>query len=224
VAAIEDASAPIACITLDNGSAQIKGIAGTATFLNDPGDVLTPKHVVEELIKIRGQSGSACTFAVYVPKTRWASVGVTLDAQYFGIGECQMDSTLDVAACHLQANPSTFPGIASVVRTIKLQSAPIADGTAIAFTGFPLHSIRPITSKGDIAARYISVDGSPRSLALDRNAWPGASGSAVYLADGSVVGIVIRTGISEAEGLAYALPTPDIVDFLTRYGFRVTRK
>lgn len=80
----------------------------------------------------------------------------------------------------------------------------------MAFTGFPLRSRRPVTSKGIIA----SYNARLQQVFIDKVAWPGASGSPLYVASGQVVGMVHKRGIGAVEGLAFARPAVLIRDFL----------
>ncbi len=73
-----------------------------------------------------------------------------------------------------------------------------------------MQSIYPVTSKGNIAS-YVP---SQKQFAIDKNVWPGASGSPVYDMDGNVIGLVIKGGFNEGAGLAYARSTDYILDFL----------
>ena len=54
----------------------------------------------------------------------------------------------------------------------------------------------------------------PRDLIVDKNAWPGASGSPVYTDKGMIVGILIQRGFNDASGLAFVRTTPYVQKFL----------
>ena len=49
---------------------------------------------------------------------------------------------------------------------------------------------------------------------VDKSAWPGASGSPVYTANGKVIGLVTQAGLGVGSGLAYAVPSDTIIEFL----------
>jgi V8-like Glu-specific endopeptidase len=70
----------------------------------------------------------------------------------------------------------------------------------------------PITSQGHIASYSVRTN----EFLIDKNAWPGASGSPVYGAEGEVIGLIIQRGLGDGSGLAYARPADFIVDFLRR--------
>jgi hypothetical protein len=90
------------------------------------------------------------------------------------------------------------------------------DGTEIAFTGFPLQLRDPLTVRASVAC-YQAVWENDRPvprLLVDRVAWPGSSGSPVYLASGRVIAILIGGGKDEATGMTIiraALPIRDML-------------
>ena len=43
------------------------------------------------------------------------------------------------------------------------------------------------------------------ALVIDKNAWPGASGSLVFDSKGNIVGMVVQRGFNDASGLAFAI-------------------
>ena len=87
----------------------------------------------------------------------------------------------------------------------------------MAFTGFPLQIMQPITARGTVAGYAGNQeDLEPREIIIDHNNWPGASGSAVYLSSGKVVGLILKRGLNDAVGLAFARSSKFIVDFLAK--------
>jgi hypothetical protein len=119
-----------------------------------------------------------------------------------------MDRSLDNALCP--------PGEDLSVRKhdLHLKATPVQfdwaippDGTHVAFTGFPLRARDPMTFRADVAAfRVPWPDESMPELVLDHGALPGFSGSPVYLANGKVVGILVKDGKDEAAGAGSMLP------------------
>lgn len=77
--------------------------------------------------------------------------------------------------------------------------------------------IVPITSKGFIGG---SVGGLPNAhwfdYVIDKAAWPGASGSPLYLANGNVVGMIRAAGQNAGSGISWARGTTVILDFLAK--------
>jgi V8-like Glu-specific endopeptidase len=91
---------------------------------------------------------------------------------------------------------------------VRFEDSEQRAATAVAFTGFPLQSLDPITSRGYIAAYTSQVAGLGKTeMLIDRTAWPGDSGSPVYLEDGRVIGMVQKRGTGNAEGIAFVRPT-----------------
>ena len=120
------------------------------------------------------------------------------------------------------------------------------EGSAIAFTGFPIGAVLglyPVTHRGIIAAvtpTIIPVDDSRQiSIAmikrlrdpylvyqLDATAYPGNSGSAMYdIETGKVIGIINKvfvqeskeTVISKPSGITYAIPVKYLHQLLKKH-------
>jgi len=215
IGSIQRAIVPIVCTQVDEKNEwQIKRIIGTGFLINREGYFLTAGHVVLEWEKISAAFGP-CFPAVYIPKTPWGERNRKAVAQvrWSRFDECKYESGADVAVCKLLENPFTNPIISKNVTPLKLGSiVNHADGSPVAFTGFPLGFHVPVTSKGYIAA----YSGGDKKLLIDKSAWPGASGSPVYDADGKVIGLLIATGLAEGAGLTYAEPADVVLEFLSK--------
>jgi V8-like Glu-specific endopeptidase len=97
---------------------------------------------------------------------------------------------------------SKHPDITFDVAAVSTERPP--DGTPVFFTGFPLQATDPVTSMGSIAG--YPADNSYSTVIIDKNAWPGASGSPIYLFDGrTVIGMVTRTGTGDSAGLSFGI-------------------
>lgn len=131
----------------------------------------------------------------------------------------------------------------------KLPTMQLADGewqvdaTEIAFTGFPIGAVLglyPVTHRGIISARTPIVNPSPSSqqltieavkrlrepfftYQLDATAYPGNSGSAVYLKEnGKVIAILNSVHVKETKeevlnkpsGISYAIPVKYLLKIL----------
>jgi hypothetical protein len=106
---------------------------------------------------------------------------------------------------------SKHPEISFDVATVSTERPP--DGTSVFFTGFPLQATDPITSIGAIAG--YSAGDSYSTVFIDKNAWPGASGSPIYLLDGkTAIGMVTRTGTGDSAGLSFGIAGERIVAVL----------
>lgn len=209
------ASVPIACATDVAGKIGILNINGSGFFVNRRGDIVTAQHVVAAL--------GGCIPAIYVPRSAWSFTDETVDAKWYRISSCDQDAGLDIAVCHLVANPFSDPAIHTPLETVAFDIETKPEGTAVAFTSFALNNVHPITSVGIVAGYF--WENHQRFLLVDKGAWYGASGSALYAADGRVVGIVLQAGTCETstqgscryDGLTFAQTAGFIDGFLTRH-------
>jgi len=179
---------------------------------------LTAGHVFNNWEKI-DKSGGECFPAIYTIVGGWQAD--TTRIHWFRFATCRRNKVADIAVCKPQDNPFLAEDVKRQINFVtftKLQSR--EDGTPIAFTGFPLNFLRPITAKGNIAS-YIEAE---QKIVIDNSAWPGASGSPVYRYDGQVLGIIIKRGKNEGTGLAYARVTESIIGFLTRNNIKFHQK
>ncbi len=207
---IKKTTVPIVCgAPAIDGTFKVTKTIGSAFFINDEGYFLTAGHVLDDWDKIDKSKGD-CFPAVYIPKGGWESL---TDVQWFRFSNCVRPSNADVAVCKSIANPFTMEDVRRQIEfAIFGTYSTLVDGTPVAFTGFPLDSLRPITSTGNIAS-YIKID---KLIIIDKNAWPGASGSPVFLLGGKVIGVLIKRGINEGSGLAYAVTAESVLEFLSK--------
>jgi S1-C subfamily serine protease len=161
-----------------------------------------------------------CRWAIYVPQTSWKGRSAETQLKYYILKECITSTGTDIAVCYPAANPFLDAEVKNHVETLKFGNLEDhADGSAVAFTGFPLGRMFPVTSKGYIAA-YIPTE---NELLIDKSAWPGASGSPVYDENGQVLGLLIKRGTNESAGLAFARPTKFLLDFLRHYKIAIEK-
>ncbi len=214
---IKRVTVPVVCgASLPDGSLKVTSTIGSAFFINKEGYFMTAGHVLDDWDKIDRRSGD-CFPVLYVPKEGWQNLEAV---RWLRFRDCIRSSDVDIAVCKPIDNPFQLHDIKQKIGFATFTSQPLPDGTPVAFTGFPLESLRPITSLGDIA----SSDRNSHRVIIDRSAWPGASGSPVYLDDGRVIGVLIKRGTNDASGLAYALTTEAIFDFLNKKGIDFNRK
>lgn len=214
ISSIQRAIVPVVCAQVNGEEWTIKRIIGTGFFINRDGYFLTAGHVVANWEQINLSFGP-CVPAIYIPEASWSERSRTpqIKVQWFRFSDCKYSRDVDVAVCKPILNPFTNEVIAKVISPLRLGNAAIqADGSPVAFTGFPLGFHVPVTSKGYVAA-YAAAD---KKLIIDKSAWPGASGSPVYDAEGKVIGLVIETGLAEGAGLTYSRPVDLIREFLAR--------
>ena len=207
------AAVPIVCgAATESGSFRVAKIMGSAFFINEQGGFMTAAHVLDGWDKIDRRQGD-CAPAIYMAIGGWKNDVPTPKVRAFFFSQCNRDDTIDIAVCKPIANPFTDEVVRQQVRFLTFGAfSGQRDGTAAAFTGFPLEFLRPVTSKGSIAS-YVAAD---KELVIDKAAWPGASGSPVYLPDGTVIGVVRQAGRGLGSGLAYARPAELIVEFLSK--------
>ncbi len=209
------ASVPIACATDVQGKISIRNINGSGFFVNRQGDVVTAQHVVAAL---RG-----CIPAIYVPRSGWSFTDEIVDAKWYRISSCDQDASVNIAVCHLVANPFTDPTLHTALEVVGFDISTQPEGAPVAFTSFALNNVHPITSVGIVAGYF--WENHRRFLLVDKGAWYGASGSALYEADGRVVGIVLQAGMCETstqgscryDGLTFAQTAGFIDGFLTQH-------
>jgi len=212
VQGIKDVCVPVLCgaPTPDN-IFKITKMVGSGFFINSEGYFLTAGHVIDDWEKIDKSKGD-CFPAVYFPVRGWDS-GLTILTRWFPFADCVRPNDLDVAVCKTVDNPFIDPKTITRIKVATFDNSPsIADGTPVAFTGFPLNFQHPVTSIGHIAS-FIEI---ANLLIIDKAAWPGGSGSPVYLANGKVVGVLTKWGINEGIGLSYAIKAKSILEFLSK--------
>ena len=182
-------------------------IIGSGFFINRDGYVLTAAHVIVALTNFGAEH--QCSGGIYIPLTSWKDSNTTLKP--IEIGECISNADIDVAVCKAKSNPFLDIDVKNNIYALRFASVAVYDdGSAVAFTGFPLEMVAPVTSKGYIAS-YLTPK---KELVIDKNTWPGASGSPVYDERGIVLGMIIKRGLDEGTGLAYARPADSIIEFL----------
>jgi S1-C subfamily serine protease len=203
---------PIVCAQIEPNKLKIVKVMGSGFFINRQGGAITAAHIMQTWDQV--PKNEACVPAVYVPFVPWKNRIDNREIKAFALRtSCRANIGADIVYCLTIDNPFLDASVKNSIAPIALgNSAPPVDGTPIAFTGFPLEYFYPVTSKGYVAG-YLPA---AKQLIIDKSAWPGASGSPVYTADGKVIGMVIQAGVAHGSGLAYARPTNFILDFLQR--------
>ena len=134
----------------------------------------------------------------------------------FVASDCRIDDTADIARCKTIEDPSKAGKIVTQPTALEIASDVRPDGTAVAFSGFPVNGLIPYTARANIAG-YQVVEMGPkhglhlRMLVLDKQAWPGSSGGPVYGVDARVVGMLLQAG----NGLAFARPGARLNEFVS---------
>jgi hypothetical protein len=128
-----------------------------------------------------------------------------------------VDENFDLAKCATVANLLNPKYSAYRPEPVTIDDSIKDAGVSVAFTGFPLENVTPLTSVGIIGGYVMdNTVGIPYGkLMIDKAAWPGASGSPVYSAgDAHVVGMIIQTGTGMGAGIAYGRTGIAISTFL----------
>jgi S1-C subfamily serine protease len=206
---VKQSIVPIACATQPDaqGVVTVKKIKGTAFFVNDEGSFVTAAHVISKLWDERGQPVAGCFPVIYVPNPSWPSI------KWFQFGSMVMDETTDIAVCKTTKNP--FADSALHLGTLHLVPDIPADGTSVAFTGFP-QVVIPVTSRGNIA-----LAGLLDKVVVDKTSWLGVTGGPLYVANGAVIGMMIERGAGDLDGMAFAKPASLILKFLSDHNIPI---
>jgi S1-C subfamily serine protease len=198
IASVKGAVIPVVCVGQNpNGTTFLISVEGTGFFVSDDGDFVTAGHVAQGMFA--KERIPACPLpAVYVPVNGWNADASVLTWRVTFIDRCWWEES-DIAVCKLKENPFTASAVKVKPRTVDLDVSVQRDGTPVAFTGFPLSFLQPITSQG-IVGVYQAPEApyGPKVLVVDKNAWPGASGSPVYTSNGKIIGVIVQRGLSDA--------------------------
>jgi S1-C subfamily serine protease len=211
---LKGATVPIVCVGQNpDGTAFLIPVEGTGFFLSDDGDIVTAGHVAQGLFA-PGRIPACPIPAIYIPIGGWDETAASVDLRVSFINRCWWSDT-DIGVCNLKENPFTITAITKKPIIAVLEGSLQQEGSVVAFSGFPLTFLQPITSQGIVGA-YQGVEPKvgPKVMVLDKNAWPGASGSPVYNINGKIVGMVVQRGFNDATGLAFARTSAFIERFL----------
>jgi S1-C subfamily serine protease len=205
---------PIVCFVNQKETSQphLISVEGTGFFVSGDPRVITAGHVAKGLTSA-GRIPACPTPAIYLPFDGWNSSSTKIE--YVPITSCATGDSLDIGACDLLQDPQTINLITVKPKGSALDDSIYSDGTPVAFMGFPLSFVKPITSQGIVGAyKDPSPIFGPTALVIDKNAWPGASGSPVFESGGSIIGMVVQRGFNDASGLAFAIPGHVLKRFL----------
>lgn len=207
---------PLACISVSGTVAETLSVEGTGFFVSADGTFVTANHVIDGMVN-PGRRGPCPHTAFFLPQSGvWSSQEAHFQSDYyvFHVAECKRDPDIDVARCRSVRN---IEGAHKII-PVSFDTALQPDGTAVAFTGFPLQFQVPLSSVGTVSG-YVKphADGrGPRAIIMDKSAWPGASGSPMYLGNGKVVALVGQRGVNDGSGRAIGVPSRLIKEFLTQ--------
>jgi hypothetical protein len=215
---IKNSIAPVVCVqTHPTGDWELRSIEGTAFFVAADGSFITPNHVLEGLTNPNRRTPCPMA-AVYIPEDRvWHTDRANFRIHYalFLSQTCRHDAHLDIAFCTPLPGGMTLPGGTTIVTTpVVFENNLPSDGSPVAFSGFPLSNVAPISAVGFVAGYQGTDDLGTFTIIVDRSTWPGASGSPIYLPNGRVIGMVLARGTGEGIGLTYGRVGHFVYDFL----------
>jgi trypsin-like peptidase len=184
-------------------------VEGSGFFVNSAGYFVTPKHIVADLVVYTQQH--ACDVSILVIESQ--EIGASVQVKVINVA-CRVSKDYDIAVCWpKKTNPFTDRDTRQVVRVGILDITPRLEGTDLAFTGFPMQQIVPITSVG-IVAGYMYGPGQPLVVLIDKIAWGGDSGSPMYYSDGKIAGMITATGSNNLVGISTGIASSVIHEFL----------
>lgn len=218
IEAMKHSVAPVVCLSGDGPQATVQDVEGTAFFISRSGEFLTAAHVIDG---VQNHAHSCPVTAIYLPPDRWEpELPEEVFTWYpFAAGDCVFHRDLDVAKCKSVVDLSLRSGKQSFeIRPVRFEWSSQPDGTLIAFTGFPLGSRDPSTSRGGVAQYRRRVPQNTLDLVIDQSAWPGASGAPVYLSDGRVIGMLLARGTGEGLGTSVVRPSHVFQGILAAHG------
>jgi S1-C subfamily serine protease len=211
---MKQAVVPVVCFVTQakTNDSYLISIEGTGFFITGDSRVITAGHVAQSMTS-KSRIPACPTPAIYLPVDGWNTSSTRIE--YIPITQCAYGNSLDIAACDLLEDPMKVSEITIKPVPAALDHTVYPDGTPVAFTGFPLNFIKPITSQGIVGTyRGDNPVLGTTELVIDKNAWPGASGSPVYESSGKIVGMIVQRGFNDASGLAFAIPGKVIRKFL----------
>jgi S1-C subfamily serine protease len=218
VDSIKHSVAPIVCLTIgQDGVAKLDFIEGSAFFISKQGAFVTARHVITELepSPVRRPCNTA---ALYVPTTgKWSDDGRFVNIKWFAfhLSDCTLSNpAVDLARCKTQDDISQDKDTSVPPTPVIVDSALPPEGSEIAFAGFPLQILLPRIARASIAGYGSRDNVATTDMVIDRNTWPGASGSPVFTANGHVIGVLLARGTNDAAGLAFARTGNEVAAFL----------
>jgi hypothetical protein len=218
---------PLVCALKSENPTPTPSVVATGFFVDRLGDIVTAAHVVEGFATFNTLSHPCNALALVVRFGGWTEGESDLNGALFWL-DCQERQTEDIATCKTEGNPFDTASVKGVIAPVVFATMLQHDGTPAAFTGFALDGF-PITSKANVAANGLGhvlkyPDPKPM-LVLDKTAPAGYSGCPVYIADGSVIGMIVQSseqpGVEGSIGFAFARPSKAIVAYLTGLGIKV---
>jgi Trypsin-like peptidase domain len=119
---------------------------------------------------------------------------------------CGRSIEFDVAVCKTMRDLTT-ESVTHGVAIVSVERPPT--GTSVFFIGFSLQVTSPVVKTGNVKKFVVT------NIYIDKSAWPGASGSPIFLPDGKqVVGMITETGIENSAGSSFGVAGDKIAAIL----------
>jgi V8-like Glu-specific endopeptidase len=205
IAQMKDSVAPVVCRARDSDGKPINGVqsvVGTAFFVSTRGKFVTAAHVIVDTRRPN------CTPAIYVPTEGWEQTTPALAIRLYNFTNCPIVNTsLDLAVCETEDDLTRDEAKGVRVTPVAFNHTRHPAGTLVGFLGFPLQETTPVSVRGSVAAYWTTQKLVNGELVIDKSSWAGMSGGPVFLADGTVIGIVTNRGTKTREGMTMARPT-----------------
>jgi Trypsin-like peptidase domain len=197
----------------------------TGFLVNEDGYLLTSAHVVDEARDCL--AGAPPERILAKPLTADPSAAGAVPCQLVGLDELHDLALLKTLRPLFQDRPEATNGVTLQAKGIflRLDVAPLEDGTAVGVAGHPNFAWHAETKSGRFVGRGSAalLDGNSQKsevLYLDIPLLKGSSGSPVYrMSDGSVVGIIERKDLRH-PGRTITVPIRYAVELLDRIGVK----
>lgn len=134
----------VAVVCVNPQTESIAASIGTAFFVDANGSIVTAAHVWTDVTA--AAASRSCTPAVYVEPDGWHH-RQRFTGRSYPVQACFTDATNDLALCSLEGTPFADAAVTVKPLPVHFNNDEPDDGTAIAFTGFPLSNVTPIRER-----------------------------------------------------------------------------
>jgi hypothetical protein len=150
---IKRSTVAVACIEQTSATEfSLASIEGTGFFISSDGTFLTAGHVARGLYLAAPPRQKPCPIpAIYFPQEDWKE-GTNTSLNWFKIDKRDGHDGLDLARCTVIDNRFTYASIKIKPLVISFDTSLHEEGTQLAFTGFPLSLVRPLTVRGCVGS------------------------------------------------------------------------
>ncbi len=141
-----------------------------------------------------------------LPKSEWERPPKDVKWVPVDFATCHRNIEFDVAVCKTMRDLTTET-VSHGVASVSVERPP--RGTSVFFIGFSLQATNSVVRTGNVM-EFVATN-----IYIDKSAWPGASGSPIFLAGGKqVVGMITKTGIENCAGSSFGVAGDKIAAIL----------